>query len=276
MPSFWTLNALSILLILCILSVQAALDEIVSSHQGLATRQQKVPNPFQIVGFTAGVNVVVLATSHASFIQRVKTTVLTGSKPGPAPCILQGNGEGFSSTGTGGPFINTPIVQATFTNVGTTTLGSVQTEDSTDNDLNDSVVTILGEAPPSSVAVPQAVNSASLESTLIESDLFFRPTDNITVSVHGFSGESTLSDFSASTQDWGKVTGEIIDINQEPIFPNLLVMRFLFSESTSDQPEMQNATLLLNGIVSFRGARPTGTLTSGVGWMSNLILGDLE
>jgi hypothetical protein len=157
----------------------------------------------------------------------------------------------FSSLGTGGPFVNTPIVQTSNSSIGATTLISAETEDSTDNDLNDSVVTIIIASPPSSLAVPQSVNSASLVSALVESDLFFQPTDNIALSIGAFSGESTLSDFSASTQDWGKVTGEIIDINQEPIFPNLLVMRFLFSESTSAQPGMQNATLLVNGIFTF-------------------------
>ncbi|KAF9067848.1 hypothetical protein BDP27DRAFT_1422456 [Rhodocollybia butyracea] len=299
MPSVLTLTALSILLTLCTLSAQA------TNTQGLTTRQTKTPNPFAITNFGLGAKALVIATSHASFVQRVNTTVF-GADP-IATCILQGNGEGvdmvvlnssppttqcvlvgtslsatirflfqFSSAGAGGPFVNTPIVQALVTAVGTTTMVSAQTEDSTDNDLNDSVVSALVQGSPSGLAVPQVVNSASLESTLVESDLFFRPTDNITVSVRAFSGESTLSEFSASTQDWGKVTGEIIDINQEPIFPNLLVMRFLFSESTSEQPEMQNATLLLNGIVTFRGARPTGTPTSGVGWISDLILGDLE
>ncbi|KAF9063892.1 hypothetical protein BDP27DRAFT_1405594 [Rhodocollybia butyracea] len=269
MSSFQILTALSFLSALCTLSAAVPNDGIMPAHQKvlIAVTGNKVPIPCIFQGSGEGVNMVNIVSNNTTLCN------VAGDSPlRPLPLVFTFQ---FSVTGTGGPFINTPIVQTSNTSLGTTTLITAQTEDSTDNDLNDSVVNIIVQAPPSSIAVPQAVKSASLASALVESNLSFQPTVNITVSVGAFSGNSTLSEFSASTQDWGKVTGEIIDIHQEPIFPNLLLMRFLFSESTSDQPEMQNATLLLNGIVSFRGARPTGTPTSGVGWISELIPGDL-
>ncbi|KAF9058561.1 hypothetical protein BDP27DRAFT_1372448 [Rhodocollybia butyracea] len=235
MPFFWTLAALSFLSALCILTAQAAPDTM-PSHQELATRQTTVTNPYMIGPFAAGSQAFMTSTAHAAFLQRVMATgsgegvnmVVLGSSPATTQCALAATSTTlplpievtfqFAGLGSNGIFSNTPVVKASTSVQGFTTMISVQTEDSTDNDNNDSEVIINVQSPPTRIAVPQAVSSASLEGALVESDLFFKPTDSISVSVGAFSGESTLSDFSASTQDWAKVTGEILNINQEPSF----------------------------------------------------------
>ena len=244
-----------------------------------------VSNPYAPGPFPAGSSALVTAQSHAARIQRVTITGPPATVGGAnAVCTLQGSGEGkdmtvpnsnptstrctfepatttdplplsllfqFSRVGSG-TFTNTPKTSATTNTFANIVQISATTEDSTDDDNNDSVVTITVEQPPTSVASPQLVTSKLGRSDLVESGLLFNPTDRITLSVGPFSGNSTLSDFKASTEDWKTVTGEVIDIHQNAPFTNILLMRFLFTNSTTD--ETQNASLLLNGVLTYVGS----------------------
>ncbi|KAF9058560.1 hypothetical protein BDP27DRAFT_1372447 [Rhodocollybia butyracea] len=68
----------------------------------------------------------------------------------------------FSPTGPSGAFSNTPVVKASTSVQGFTTMISIETEDSTDNDNNDSEVIINVQSPPTRIAVPQAVSQHRL------------------------------------------------------------------------------------------------------------------
>ncbi|KAJ7224605.1 hypothetical protein GGX14DRAFT_651161 [Mycena pura] len=275
---------------LCSLSVQAA-----PGHAGeLSARQVAVANPFVMGPFAAGSTALVTSDSHALFTQKL---VLTGP---PAVCTLQGSGEGvdmtvpgsnptstectfapattadplplsalfqFSSTGPGGTFINTPRVTSSTHQAGNLISIAAMSEDSTDNDNNDSEVSITIVLFPTRVAAAQSIDSTSAHA-LVESGMLFNPTNGITVSVGPFAGNSTLSDFKATTEDWNTVTGEIIDVQQDAPFSNVLLMRFLFSDSTD--VELKDSTLLVNGVMRYTGARPTGTPTR-VNWYSKVV-----
>ncbi|KAJ7223336.1 hypothetical protein GGX14DRAFT_387661 [Mycena pura] len=204
MPSFSSLITLCFLSAFCSLSVQSAPSTTghavvgrLYTHniplmnfpiQGLYARQVQAPNPFGLGPFPPGSTALVTAVSHALFTQRL---VVTGP---PAPCTLQGSGEGvdmtvlgsdptsptptqctfepattadslplsvlfqFSSTGPNGVFNNTPIVKFSthmIQNVISTT------EDSTDNDENDTeaTVTITVVLFPNSTAPAQSTVS---------------------------------------------------------------------------------------------------------------------
>jgi hypothetical protein len=281
--------------------------------QELSARQVPVSNPYVLGPYAAGSTAVVFAESNALFTQRV---TITGP---PAVCTLQGSGEGvdmsvpasnptstecafrpattadplplsllfqFSSTGPGGTFVNAPTIKSsTHTNANVVSIVATS-EDSTDNDNNDTELNIMVTLFPTGLAPAQSVTSAFGRS-LVESGLLFNPTDSITLSVGPFAGDSTLSDFQATTQDWNKVTGEITDVHEDAPFSNLLVMRFLFSDSTND--ELKNSSLLLSGVARYvragsffcrpnanemfhwqTGARPTGTPTR-VNWFSQVV-----
>jgi hypothetical protein len=244
-----------------------------------------VSNPYNVGTFPAGSSAFVTAQSHAAFTQRATITGPPATVGGSnTVCTLQGSGEGvnmnvlsstptqanptrctfapattanplplsvlfqFSSAGPSGTFVNTPRTSATTNQFANIVQIAVTTEDSTDNDNNDTILTITVEEPPTSVATPRLITSTSGRS-LIESGLLFNPTDSITMSVGPFTGNFTLSDFKASTKDWKTVTGEVLDIHQDAPFTNILLMRFLFANSTTDG--MQNSSLLLNGVLTY-------------------------
>jgi hypothetical protein len=254
--------------------------------QELSARQQAVSNPYAPGPYPAGSSAFVTAQSHALFTQKVTITGPPATVGGSnAVCTLQGSGEGkdmnvlnsnptstrctfepattadplplsllfqFSNTGPSGTFVNTPVTSATTNTFANIVQITATTEDASDNDNNDSVVTITVELFPTDVASPQLITFTSARSDLVESGLFFNPTDSISLSIGPFSGNSTLSDFKASTKDWKTVTGEVIDVHQQAPFTNVLVMRFLFANSTTD--ETQTSSLLLNGVLTYVGA----------------------
>ncbi|KAJ7224610.1 hypothetical protein GGX14DRAFT_651167 [Mycena pura] len=270
MPSFSSLITVCFISVsaFCSLSVQAA-----PGHAGeLSARQVAVANPFVMGPFAAGSTALITSEAHAAFTQRVVTT------GPPAVCTLQGtvippqpNAPSrlfqFSSNGPGGTFTNTPRVTSSTHMAGNLISIAAMSEDSTDNDNNDSEVSITIVLVPTRVAPAQSIDSTS-EHFFVESGMLFNPTNSITLSVGPFAGNSTLSDFKATTEDWNTVTGEIIDVQQDGPFSNVLLMRFLFSDSTD--VELKDSTLLLNGVMRYTGARPTGTPTR-VNWYSKVV-----
>ncbi|KAJ6523175.1 hypothetical protein B0H19DRAFT_1277041 [Mycena capillaripes] len=288
MPSFSSLITLCFLTAFYSLSAQAA-PSTTGHAAELSARQVAVSNPYVPGPFPVGSSARVTGITNALFTQKVTITGAAGTPD----CILQGSGEGiamtvvgtptrttdctlmpattsealplslrfeFSSTGPSGTFANAE----TFGN--TITITTI-TEDSTDNDLNDTFVTIMVDLFPATLAPAKSITS-TFERSHVESGLVFNPTDSITLSVDPFMGNSTLSDFHAITEDWNTVTGEIVDVHQGAPFGNVLVMRFLFSDSTND--ELKNSSLLLNGLLRYTGTRPTGTPTT-VQWFSDVV-----
>ncbi|KAJ7198142.1 hypothetical protein GGX14DRAFT_666932 [Mycena pura] len=177
------------------------------------------------------------------FSNQCKFTSATTSDPLSLSLLFQFSPNGFI-------FTNSPVV-----NVSTNTIDNVvsvraSSEDSTDNDVNDSEVTITVVLPPDDTAPVQPTNpNTTFPDALVGSAMVFNPTDSIALSVGPFDGDSTQTDFLATTEDWNKVTGEIIDVKQPPPFSNVLLMRFMFDDGTKD--ELKNSGFLLNGVVTY-------------------------
>ncbi|KAJ7198148.1 hypothetical protein GGX14DRAFT_402176 [Mycena pura] len=309
MPSFSSLVTVCFVSALCSLSVHGRAVK-------LSARQTAASNPLELGPFSPGSTAMVTSRSHALYTQKV---VVTGP---PAACTLQGSGEDkdmpvlgsnptstqctfaptniseplpltllfqFSPTGPDGEFTNSPVVVMDTNTIANVISMAASSEDSTDNDMNDSQVTITVVLPPNNTAPVQPTNpnttfpepitttiilpepvtnpNPTFQNALVESGMRFTPTDRIALSVGRFDGDSTMTDFHATTDDWNKVTGEVFDVKRAAPFSNVLVMRFLFRGSTKNG--LKNSGLLLNGVVTYTGARPTGT-PSGGHWYSKV------
>jgi hypothetical protein len=243
----------------------------------------------------------VTAESHAAFFQ-----LLDIDDGDNDICILQGSGENvkmntpagqdscsftaapgvpvflsvlftFSRSGAGGPFSNAVVLAPLATDDSPMLrIVSVTSEDSTDNDDNDTFLTIavfdpagLGDASPISTATAvKTLNSdVAAFSTTATSKYSTGDASAITISVGNFAGNSTRTDFSASAESWGAVSGKVTDDTTTDPSTNYLIFQFAFQESTL--AGLENATLYVNGLLPYTGARPTGF--TDVSWYNSLV-----
>lgn len=123
---------------------------------------------------------------------------------------------------------------------------TIESEDVTDNNGNNTIVTIVVSDPDgfsSSIATGTSSEVLTSRSGIIVSN------DGIDINIADFSGNSTTTGFVAHTSAWGKVAGRVTDHKTPGNWANYLVLQFLFSENTS--PEMDKATMIMSAMVPY-------------------------
>ncbi|KAJ7201992.1 hypothetical protein B0H12DRAFT_1162917 [Mycena haematopus] len=174
----------------------------------------------------------------------------------------------FSNNGGLQSVVKTPIAEPNGSG-GTNVI--ITSEDGTDNDDNDTFLTLtLNPVATGGVSDVQdgtdVVSLSQLHKFGAQGGLVLNTsvgysnglTSDINLAIGAFAGRSTFADFTVSTQVWGKVSGIVIDDTSSISRYNFLMLDFKLSEGKL--AGLENATMSLRGFMRYSkdDARPAG------------------